>query len=434
VICLFPGLLIVAGGISFDDFDEVMIPTNSTQPFFVTLDIVDDPTITGDVVDLQINTVDIEDYDNDDIENPTISSPGNRQITINDVGSLVCAFDTADDETDRPQIILGGTEADNYLGSWTVTADNEPILIRDVQFESLTATNFVDAFDTISLFYEDGTELYKEEIVDEGGGAGVQMYLNEISGPDGGDFILEEGEVNLYVNLKANKIGDQEQGAEAGPFNLTMSIPEAEGEYSNEDLIPTACGGMSEEFVTRSVRISDLNFLDAGECAEGNCVASVLTEGQNKLSIFRVQADDWDGLNDDPADGGSLDILFDTITVTVNQNTGYVDLAGLTLTRIDTNTETVLTGTVNGDNVTFDLSGSALSNAELALNPTDEAVFLVEGDVSGLPADGSVQVSIDFEDLDSGNFTYSHDGQGAVLNTALYLDKDNYDGADIVQN
>ena len=197
------GFDIEAGNaITFDDFEEVEIPVNSTEPFFVTLDIVDNSTLVGNAFNIAVGLVplpDLEDDDNDDMQ-VTVNSAGTRTITIQGVAQVSCAVDTSDPATDRPSIVLGGTTS-GLLGSFEIEVENEAVYIRDVMFTASPALGFTEAFEKIILLADDGvTELHEQDIITN------VMYLDEIG--KGVSVIIDEGTENVYVKLIAHPIGD----------------------------------------------------------------------------------------------------------------------------------------------------------------------------------------------------------------------------------
>ena len=53
--------------ITFDQFGEILVPASSTQPMYVTIDLVDDSTNVTKVISASVSSVDAEDDDNDTI-------------------------------------------------------------------------------------------------------------------------------------------------------------------------------------------------------------------------------------------------------------------------------------------------------------------------------------------------------------------------------
>lgn len=54
-----------ATSITFDDFNEVLVPASSTQPMYITVDLVDDTSNNGSCISAEISSIDAEDDEND---------------------------------------------------------------------------------------------------------------------------------------------------------------------------------------------------------------------------------------------------------------------------------------------------------------------------------------------------------------------------------
>jgi len=53
--------------VDFDGFGEILVPASSTQPMYVTVDLIDDNTNIGDCIAANITNIEAEDDDNDDV-------------------------------------------------------------------------------------------------------------------------------------------------------------------------------------------------------------------------------------------------------------------------------------------------------------------------------------------------------------------------------
>lgn len=424
------GFDINSNSITFDNFDEIEIPLNSTQPFFVTIDVVDDPTIVGDTLALYVDQTPlpkIDDDNNNDMD-VNVTSVGTRTMTITNFGTLACDFDVNDEETDVPSIVLGGEES-NYLASFEFNAQNEDIWVRDILITAAPALNFVSAFEEVILSDEDGNELYREIVTSNA------MYLNEIeTASGGGDFIITEGDVNLYVSLVASTIGKNQNGMEAGAYNLSMSIQQAEGVSSNDDVAttisPVNCGGSSEDFMTRAVAISSVDLVSS---AGTTSLPTYLSNGvSNKLGIVKVVADSWN--NNDPADASSINIVLDTMRVEFENGTED-PVAGVTVKKVGKSLTTTPQNVAAGTNiVTFDMT--ALSGASDNVIQKGQTVYYV---IEGTPVvdDNSESIRINLSDLYGGanaSFEYYGDFGGALTTDAVYLEDSEIDGILLVDN
>lgn len=424
------GFDINSNSVTFDDFDEIEVPKNSTQPFFVTLDIVDDPNIVGDQIELAVDTnpaPDLEDDNNNDMQVNINNLANPRTITISNFGTLTCDFDVNDEETDIPSIVLGGEESD-YLASFEFNAQNEDIWVRDILITAAPAPNFVDAFEEVVLADEDGNELYREIITSNA------MYLNEIETASGaGDFIITEGDTNLYVKLVASLIGKNLNGMEAGAYNLTMSVQQAEGVSSDDDIAtnvsPVNCGGGSEDFYSRAVAISNVDLVSS---AGTTSLPSYLSNGvSNKLGIVKVVADNWD--NNDPADASSINITLDTLRVEFENGTED-PVANVTVKKVGKTTTTTPQNVAAGTNiVSFDMDGDLGVDATIQKGQT--VYYVIEGTPVIDDTDESIRINL--SDLYGGgnaSFEYYGDFGGSATTDAVYLEDSEIDGVLLVDN
>jgi len=425
------GFDINGNSVTFDDFDEIEIPANSTQPFFVTLDIVDDPLIVGDTLELAVDTSpapDLEDDNNNDMIVNVNNLANPRTITITNFGILTCDFDVNDDDTDVPSIILGGDESD-YLASFEFNAQNEDIWVRDILITASPAPNFVDAFEEVVLDDENGNELYREIITSNA------MYLNEIETASGNaDFIIAEGDVNLYVSLVASLIGKNLNGEEAGAYDLSMSIQQAEGVSSDDDIattiVPVNCGGSSEDFYTRAVAISTVDLVSS---AGSTSLPTYLSNGvSNKLGIVKVVADSWD--NNDPADASSINIELDTMRVEFENGTED-PVAGVTAKKVGKTLTTTPQAVAAGTNiVVFDMTELS-ADSDNIIQKGQTVYYVIEG--TPVVDDNSESIRINLSDLYGGanaSFEYYGDFVGALTTDAVYLEDSEIDGILLVDN
>lgn len=423
------GFGINSNSINFDGFDEIEIPVNSTQPFFVTVDVVDDPTIVGDQVQLFVDTSPNPNIDDDNNNDMTVivNSAGTRLITISNFGTLSCDFDVNDEATDIPSIVLGGDES-NYLASFEFNAQNEDIWVRDILVTASPAPNFVDAFEEVVLDDEDGNELYREIITSNA------MYLNEIETASGADYIISEGDVNLYVSLVASLIGKNLNGEEAGAFNLSMSVQQAEGISSTDDIAtnvsPVNCGGTSQDFMSRAVAISNVDLVSSAGTVS---LPSYLSNGvSNKLAIIKVVADTWD--NNDPADASSINIVLDTLRVEFENGTED-PVAGVTIKKVGKTTTTTPQAVAAGTNIiTFNMTELA-GPSDNVIQKGSTVYFVIEG--TPVVDDNSESIRINLSDLYGGgnaSFVYYGDFVGAATTDAVYLEDSEIDGILLVDN
>ena len=97
-----------SSSITFDSFGDVLVPASSTQPMYITVDLVDDTSNVGTVVSAEFastNTIDAEDDDNDPVPY-TVSGSTTNTLTIANGGSLEILHDSSDNEVQREENVL----------------------------------------------------------------------------------------------------------------------------------------------------------------------------------------------------------------------------------------------------------------------------------------------------------------------------------------
>ena len=417
--------------ISFDDFDEIMVPAASTQPFYVTIDITDDSSLSGNLASLFAVSADIDDDDNNALT-PTLNggnkATSNRDITLNPTGTLSFEFDSTDTATDRPNIVLGGTTSD-FLASFEITAVNEDILVEDLtltasatNFSGLATgntANFASAFSEVVILDDDmTTELYRESITS------ATMFLNDI------DVLIPEGSSNIYIKLVANKIGKNETGVEEGPYTLAMTIDEAEGQSSGDDITATAGANTSNNFFSRAVRISNIEVLDSGtHFGRSLITTNNLGNGENNLGIIKITTDS--STNTNTGDGSELELLLNSVNFTVDVN--GATLNSVEFERIDvTSTDSTFATTTGATGlVTVDLS-TADTTAKLIEEGTT-AYYLVKVTIAAGSSANSSSAQLRLDTLDAtssaeANITYKSDDASAVLTPSVFLSDTSADG------
>ena len=261
------------------------------------------------------------------------------------------------------------------------------------------------------------------------------MYLNEIeTASGGGDFIITEGDVNLYVSLVASLIGKNQNGVEAGAYNLSMSVQQAEGVSSNDDvattITPVNCGGSSEDFMNRAVAISSVDLVSS---AGTTSLPTYLSNGvSNKLGIVKVVADSWD--NNDPADASSINIELDTLRVEFENGTED-PVAGVTVKKVGKTLTTTPQAVAAGTNiVVFDMTELS-ADSDNIIQEGQTVYYVIEG--TPVVDDNSESIRINLSDLYGGanaSFEYYGDFAGALTTDAVYLEDSEIDGILLVDN
>ena len=102
---------------------------------------------------------------------------------------------------------------------------------------------------------------------------------------------------------------------EAGPYILSMRIEQGEGVGSSEELLSIACTGVTKEFISRAVRIADVEFLGIDESSNGYSYDSLTNGAGKNIGLFRITADDRQNTD---VDGDDLNILVSTLKLKIN--------------------------------------------------------------------------------------------------------------------
>jgi len=416
------GFDISAGGtVTFDNFDEIIVPSSSTQTFRVTIDLVNSSVNSGTIAALGVSAITLQDDDNNSItSSTTLPVSLIRAVSVTAAGSLTVNVDNTDTNTNQSKSVVAGNTSD-YVASYEFVANNEDILIENLTLvgsgPSTQLSSIVKSVQVYEMTSNGATLLAEEEVLN--GQSSVQFNdLNKV---------IAQGTKNLYFKVITQRYGQNYPGIDYTTgiqFYLTMATTDGQGVASNQDLSGAFSTAVSLPFYVFPIRISNVAFVTS---FDGTTVNTTTSPGSGiNLAIVRVTTDNWS--NTDSTDGSLLNLLLNAITV--KNSSSYV--SNLNIRRLDISSPTVISATGTSFAV-FNLSASG-STSDREVSPSDTAYFLVRGDIGGLAASSSTTVRLDLENLDAGAFSFTHDGTGAGTYTALRLGISRMDGTSIQVN
>ncbi len=299
--------------VQFDSFGEILVPASSTQPMYITVDLIDDNANVVaplNIVAAQITWFEAEDDDGDDVPFvpsanifPAWCSP--NTITILDSGTLNIEKAINDQFVQDGLNILGG-ESSDFVAAFDLNATNEDIRIEDMDIVVAGAW-FGTSARSITVYGSDRTTvLYGPTSVTSN-----TINLNNI------DLIIPQGGWDtIYVKVDAEKIGNNEPGAQSTASNpawFTMSLVVAAGDAtgvdSGDNMSPstsTLTSAPSDAFHIVPVDISNVQFVNNSWSTSKDTFLSATSN----VGILRITADTW--TNTDTW-GGDLDLAIDTI-------------------------------------------------------------------------------------------------------------------------
>jgi len=410
--------------VTFDNFDEIVIPASSTQNFRLTLDLVNGSS-TGTIAALSVNSVSMQDGENNDITASNTFPVGLvRAITVTTAGSLSVTVDNTDANTNQSKSVVAGNTSD-YVASYEFVANNEDVLIKDMTLTAsggsgVSMTNLSSIIKSVQV-YEIGTNgatLLAEE-----------NTVNSLGYIEFNDFnkVIPQGTKNLYFKVVTQKYGQNFPGIDyltGISFSLDIATTDAQGVSSNADISTAIDTDDSLAMFVFPIRVSDISFVTS---YGSRSVTTPTSPGSGlNLAIIKVTADNWS--NTDSSDGSLLSMLINKIKV--KNSSSYV--SNLTMERIDISNGTVLTASGVGTTAIFHLTSGSTTDRQVG--PSDVAYYLVKGDIGGIAAGSNATVRIDLENLDSGSFEFTHDGTSAGTYTALRLGFTKRDGIPVTVN
>lgn len=320
------GSLLAAGVATFDNF-STEIPLNGTSRFLVTADIVDDQSSANDILQAYTKSLKVVDYDNDDATTGTVNgtaatnlttlvfnaavppiaggdvtSP--RKVTLKGIGTLSIAVKTDDLAANKDKNIVGGTLSD-IVAAYELTAQNEPILVRDIEF--VGGAGLQNSVSEIVLYKADKTTEIARKAV-----TGATTKFTDIN------YSVAIGSEKMYVKVMTHKIGKDEAGVTNAPdFNLTAQVTKADGGSSGKSLTATAVTGASKNFRAHAVNVSNVAFVSTAtvDGVTAN-VDTALKAGQNTNAIVAVTA--APSTNTNTVTGGAIETELTTFAFDID--------------------------------------------------------------------------------------------------------------------
>ena len=118
--------------LEFDSFGDVLVPASSTQPMYITVDLVDDNMNVGNQISATITNLEAEDDDGDDV--PYTVFPTTcvaNTLTILGAGTLTISDSINNTATEDEKNVLGG-ETSDWVAAFDLDTQNEDVLIEDI--------------------------------------------------------------------------------------------------------------------------------------------------------------------------------------------------------------------------------------------------------------------------------------------------------------
>ena len=333
------GSQLSSGVATFEGFTEDLA-ANGTYRYYVTLDVVDDENQAYDALQVELETMELEDDDSDTVVaqeggaaltagNPVVSD---RAISIVASGTLSAVMDNTDPATNSEVLILGGTDSfPTFVGSVEFTAVNEAMLIRDITISEETGGTLSDHIEEVTLYKEDQTtEIASKAVV------GDSVTFTDVN------YLVNAGSENIYIAVKAHTMGQDESGAEVTTaLELDFQAVDAAGTITVEgndsgEVLSSGSGVSSATedsngFFAVPVRVSEVALV--GD-ESGETLATQLLPNVNTVAIVKVATDN--SSNSDSGTGGGLETLLTQLKMTQSrlEGTDQTLVTALTIERI----------------------------------------------------------------------------------------------------
>ncbi len=320
------GSLLAAGILTFDGFD-IEVPLNGTVRFLVTTDIVDDQTKATDLLKFWGESLKLVDFDNDDVTVGTVNGTaatlltnlpdqtgailpaggnlvGYRQLTLSGVGTLTLAVRTDDSASSIDKNLVGGTTSD-FVATYEFTAQNEPILVRDLTFVASAVTFANDVSEIIVYKNDKVTELARKAVTTN------TTVFTDIN------YTVEMGSERMYIKVKTQKIGKDEAGAVlATDYTLTANVTKADGASSSKALAATGATAVSKLFRSHEVNVTGVSFVNTATVnGATETVDAALKAGVNTNAIIAIAT--APSTNTNTVTGGSVQTALTTFNFDV---------------------------------------------------------------------------------------------------------------------
>lgn len=422
-----------SGEITFDDFDDIIVPVSSTQLFLLTVDVTDSDAAAAPVeseFSVSLVAADIDDDDNKSLLGltDTLTVASNRTIRVTGAGELSITVDNSDNETDEPKFVLAGSTeaASEFVASFELVATNEGIDIEDaILHATFAGGSFVNAVMEVVVYDDDKTtELFREVINTTNVASPLEIDMNNIN------LVIDEGSTNIYVKVVTEPIGDNQNGDEVVDATFSLEVAEVDGVDSGDDVAVTydAAGQTlpSLEFDVIPVRISDVEMVTSYGSNYSVDTNVSGTQTDIYLGIIKVTADTWANTNN--TDGSELNILMDTIRVESTAPAALV--TNYSIERVDISNGTEIPGVDTAGIVEFPLTTGTTSDREIESG--EVAYFLVRWDIATIGDDANFRINLDNLDGATNNaFVYSTDDATLGSIDELRLGTDERNGVSI---
>lgn len=351
------GSTLAAGVITFDGLDET-IEANKAEKLLVTADIVDDSTKATDTLQFGIQGIRLADYDNDDvlaatlngvavtdITNPATFTPATpaysaRVVTISGVGTLAVAVKNDDSATNYAKNIVGGTTSD-FVETLEFTAQNEPILVKDLSIVSTPGTIAASVSDIVLYKADKTTEIARKSVT---GTTTTFVNLN---------YTIALGSERIYVKVVAHKIGKDQPGATGTvDYTLAANVTKADGGDSSKTVagLPIAStGGPNFAFHTHAVKVSNISFVNTATVNSVTATVPANLAGgsaNNIIAIIAVATDP--STNTNTATGGAIQTQLKTFNFNIAGTAGTSD--DVSVERLGGSGDTISGGVAASDN------------------------------------------------------------------------------------
>lgn len=301
--------------VTFDDFGDVEIASNSKKKFILVMDIVDGPSAVGGSINVELvaGSVEGEDEDNNDI-GAVAGFVSNRTVTTVAAGTLSVSADNTDAETLNEDRVLANTTS-SFVASYELTAVNEAFEVKDMTltFDGDVTNDTVAAIKEVQVYADDKVTLLANESV-------TAAAVNIADADFDTDFVVEVGSENIYIKVIAEKIGLNEAGVDAtGNYITSLAVAEAEGVDSGDDVVVTTVTTDTTQFDIYPNMVSAVTPV---------AINQVLADGAfDTAARFTIAA--LANTNSDVNDGSSTETLLETVTFTVD---AFSNLSGAATT------------------------------------------------------------------------------------------------------
>ncbi len=317
---------------TFDGFD-VAIAANQTKTFVVTVSIVDGAAaVANSPVIMMLQSVSLEDEDNDDVVATGTPTANSRQIAVTNVGAVTIVEDGNNDDNKDAKTILAGTSKKVF--SADVQATNESVDVEKVVFT--VDTNLTNAITNASLYL--GDTLIATN-------ANSDITANTITFDNLTTLIIPQESKELKLALNTATIWFEKVGLSVANVNVdVVSLEDIEGVDSGKVVGNQVIGVAGAPTLASSTNIAIVPAILTPSVA-----VSLSTSSTPQV---RLTSDVGDNTRD--TSNTKPNSLVNTISFS-NLGTSITAAEVYTLTNTEDSSDTSI-GTVVGNVVTFDLA------------------------------------------------------------------------------